>query len=240
MPRARRGVLWWMGWLVPVITAHRLCSPTRADRVRDRAIDRAQIWRGALGLALTVAAWLALGLVPASEIPRRFWQSFAYTAGAMLIIFNVCGIAVALAPKGRKWAATKMWRGPLLAYVLTCASWMVFIQTRLSDWPPRSPVTAVCGLWLGLFGMYGMLLLILNGGRSADVNDCLPVLLPTAFMLCLTLPTMGDPMYDQVSTPVHLLLGLTGPVTLVLLAYWQLRRLRVLHGVRLSDLSQGP
>ncbi|MFF8093511.1 hypothetical protein [Streptomyces sp. NPDC016675] len=31
--------------------------------------------------------------------------------------------------------------------------------------------------------------------------------------------------------------GLTGPVTLVLLADWQLRCPRVLHGVLLSDLS---
>ncbi|MEV0528695.1 hypothetical protein AB0I66_35280 [Streptomyces sp. NPDC050439] len=174
------------------------------------------------------------------EIPGRFWESFAYTVGAMLLIFNLCGMTIALAPKGRKWAAAKLWRGPLLAYVLTCTSWMVVMQTRLSDWPPASPLSAACGLWLGLFGLYGMVLLVLNGGRSADVHDCLPVLLPTAFMLCLTLPTLGDPMYDQVSMPVRLILGLTGPVTLVLLAYWQLRRLRIRHGVRLADLSQRP
>ncbi|MGI5396334.1 hypothetical protein [Streptomyces sp. CA-251251] len=200
-------------------------------------MNRALIFRGALGLALTVAAWLVLGLVPAREIPGRFWESFAYTGGAMLLVFNLCGMAVALAPKGRKWAATKLWRGPLTAYVLTCASWMVVVQTSLSDWPPESPVAAVGGLWLGSFGVYGMFLLVLNGGRTADVNDCLPVLLPTLYMLCLTLPTLGDPMYDQVSMPVRLVLGLTGPVTLVLLAHWQLRRLRVLHGVRVSDLS---
>ncbi|MFG3134808.1 hypothetical protein ACGFZA_01160 [Streptomyces sp. NPDC048211] len=223
-----------------MVTAHRLCSPTHPERVRDRVLGRAQIWRGALGLALTVAAWLAIGLVPMNEIPGRVWQSFTYTAGSMLMVFNLCGIAVAWAPKGRKWAAAKMWRGPLLAYVLTCASWMVFFRTSLSDWPPNSPLSAVGGLWTGSFGLYGLLLLVLNGGRTADVNDSLPVLLPTFFMLCLTLPTLGDPMYDKVPMAVRLILGLTGPVTLVFLAYWQLRRLRVRHGVRFSDLSHGP
>ncbi|MET9730352.1 hypothetical protein ABZZ79_06715 [Streptomyces sp. NPDC006458] len=43
-------------------------------------------------------------------------------------------------------------------------------------------------------------------------------------------------MYDKVSMPVRLVLGLTGPLTLLLLARWQLRRLRVVHGVRLSDM----
>lgn len=36
--------------------------------------------------------------------------------------------------------------------------------------------------------------------------------------------------------PVRLLLAWTGPVTVILLARWELRRLRVLHGVRLSDM----
>ncbi|MEU7473066.1 hypothetical protein AB0A94_31890 [Streptomyces sp. NPDC044984] len=132
---------------------------------------------------MTVVVWLVLGLVSVREIPGRFWESFAHTAGAMLMIFNLCGTAVAMAPRGRKWAAPKSWRGPLLAHVLACTSSIVFVQTSLSDWPPNSPVSAVCGQWLGLSGLYGILLLVLDGARTADVNDCPPVLLPTVFML---------------------------------------------------------
>lgn len=201
-------------------------------------MDRAQLWRGALGLAMTVAAWLVLGLVPAREIPGRFWESFGWAVGSLLLIFNIYGVAVAMTPKGRKWAATKLWRGPFLAFVLTYTSWVVAGATGLFDWPPDrdSPVSTACGLWLAGFSLYGLALLVLNGGRTADVNDCLPVLLPTVLMFCLSLPTLGDPMYDKVSMPLRLALGLTGPVTLVLLARWQLRRLRLRHGVRLSDM----
>ncbi|MFJ5778842.1 hypothetical protein [Streptomyces sp. NPDC093094] len=236
VPAARRGVLWWLGWLVPVIAAHRLCSPTRPDRVVDPAMGRLQFWRAALGLALTVAAWLTLGLVPLREIPGRFGESLAYGFSAIQMIFYVAWVAVSMTPKGRKWAATLRWRGPFLAFVLTVTAWIVFMQTDLSDWPPHSPGSAVCGLWLALFGGYGGILLLLNGGRTADINDGLPALLPIFSMVALTLPTLGDPMYDKVSMPVRLMLGLTGPLTLVLLARWQLRRLRRLHGVRLSDM----
>jgi hypothetical protein len=90
-------------------------------------------------------------------------------------------------------------------------------------------------MWALAFSAYGGLLLILNGGRVADINDVLPALVPFFTVLAVVLPSMGDPMYDKVSMPMRLVLGLTGPVTLVLLARWELRRLRTRHGVRLSD-----
>ncbi|WP_330290130.1 hypothetical protein [Streptomyces sp. NBC_00576] len=80
------------------------------------------------------------------------------------------------------------------------------------------------------------MLLVLNGGRAADINDALPAVVPFFTVLAIVLPSLGDPMYDKVSMPMRLLLGLTGPVSLVLLARWELRRLRTLHGVRLSDM----
>ncbi len=61
-----------------------------------------------------------------------------------------------------------------------------------------------------------MLLLVLDGARAAGADECPPELLPTVFMLFLTLPTPGVP---------------------VLPCRRQLRRLRVLHGVRLSDIG---
>jgi hypothetical protein len=221
---------------VPVIAAHRLCTPTRQDRVEDPVVERIQFWRAALGLVLTVGAWLALGLVPLREIPGQFRWSLACGFSFVQMIFYVAWFAVARAPRGRKRAAAARWRGPLLAFVLTFTAWVVFMQTGLSDWPPSSPGSAVCGLWLCLFGGYGGLLLILNGGRTADINEGLPAVLPVFSILAFALPSLGDPMYDKVPMPVRLVLGLTGPVTLLLLARWQLRRLRVLHGIRLSDM----
>ncbi|KUN29735.1 hypothetical protein AQJ23_03010 [Streptomyces antibioticus] len=236
VPRAQRSVLWWLGWLVPVIAAHRLCTPTREDRVVDPVVERIQFWRAALGLVLTISAWLAFGLVPLRDIPRQFQQNFAWGFSSLQLIFYAAWIAIAMTPRGRRRAAAARWRGPVLAFLLTFTAFIIFMQTSLSRWPPDSPASAVSGLWLCLFGGYGGFLLILNGGRTADINDGLPTVLPVFSILCITLPSLADPMYDKVPVLVRLLLGLTGPVTLLLLTRWQLRRLHTLHGVRLSDM----
>ncbi|MCX5206346.1 hypothetical protein OG897_33685 [Streptomyces sp. NBC_00237] len=235
VPRARRGALWWLGWLVPVIAAHRLCSPTREGRVEDPVIKKAHLWRLALGLGLTVGAWLAFGLVPLREMPGRFFESFGWGLSAVQMNVYVAGVAVAMTPAGRKGAAAARWRGPFLAFAVTLT---VFIlqPIDLSHWPPSWSWTTVFGGWMLLFGGYGGLLLVLNGGRTADVNDALPAVVPFFTVLAVVLPSIGDPMYDQVSMPTRLVLGLTGPLTLVLLTGWELRRLRTLHGVRLSDM----
>ncbi|MBM4823459.1 MULTISPECIES: hypothetical protein [Streptomyces] len=232
----QRGAVWWLGWLVPMVAAHRLCTPTRRDRVVDPVMDRVLFWRTALGLLLTVGAWLAFGLIPPREIPGQFEQSFAYGFSAVQLVFYVAWFMVAMTPRGYRRAAAARWRGPVLAFVLTFTAFVVFRQTGLSAWPPHSPWSAACGLWLSMFGGYGGFLLIVNGARTADINDGLPAVLPVFSVLAFALPSLGDPMYDKVSMPVRLLLGLTGPVTLALLTRWQLRRLRTLHGVRLSDM----
>ncbi|MFE9773983.1 hypothetical protein ACFYOV_20380 [Streptomyces sp. NPDC005931] len=218
-----------------MIAAHRLCTPTREDRIVDPLVERVRWWRTALGLTLTVAAWLALGLVPLRELPGQFWQGFAYGLGAVQLIVLAAWFVIAMAPPGRRWAAALRWRAPLLAFVLTFVAFGVFLQTTVRDWPPDSPGSAVLGVWLGLFGGYGGLLLILHGGRTADVNDGLPTVLSVVAVITFSLPSLGDPMYDKVPMPVRLLVGLTGPLTVMVLARWELRRLHTLHGVRLSD-----
>ncbi|MFI6009186.1 hypothetical protein ACIBAG_10180 [Streptomyces sp. NPDC051243] len=232
----RRGPRWWLGWLVPVIAAHRLCGPTRPDRIVDPLVDRVRFWRSALGLVLTVASWLALGLVPAREIPGEFLESFVYGLAALQFLFFVAWVAIAMVPKGRRWRAAVRWRGPLLAIVLTLTAMAVLNRSGLSGWPPTSPAAAAVGLWLLLFGGYGSFLLISGGARTADVNDALPTLVSLLPILPFTLPQLGDPAYDRFPMAVRLLVHLTGPITLLLLARWELRRLRVLHGVRMSDM----
>ncbi len=235
VPRARRGILWWLGWLIPVIAAHRVCSPTREGRVVDRVIDGVRIGRMVLGLLLTVGAWWYFELVPVREMPAQFYRSFAYGFTAVLFNVYVAWGIIAMTPRGRKWAAVALWRGPFLAFFLTAAS-IVLKPADLTRWPYwSSPWAVAYGMWALAFSAYGGLLLILNGGRVADINDALPALVPFFTVLAVVLPSMGDPMYDKVSMPMRLVLGLTGPVTLVLLARWELRRLRTRHGVRLSD-----
>ncbi|CAM5228106.1 hypothetical protein SSPIM334S_04437 [Streptomyces spiroverticillatus] len=239
VPRARRGPVWWLGWLVPVIAAYRLCTPTREGRIEDPVVKKAHLWRLVLGLVLTVGAWLGLGLVPLREIPDRFFESFGWGLSAVQMNFYVAWFVIAMTPRGRKRAAAARWRGPLLAFVLTMAAF-ILTPLDLSQWPPTWSWATVLGGWLVLFSGFGGLLLVLNGGRTADINDALPAVVPFFTVLAVVLPSIGDPMYDQVSTPTRLVLGLTGPVTLVLLTRWELRRLRTIHGVRLSDMWRRP
>ncbi|MFI5801356.1 hypothetical protein [Streptomyces sp. NPDC051561] len=205
----------------------------------DPVIRRARLWRLVLGLALTVGGWLGLGLMPLHEIPDQFIHSFGYGLSAVQMNFYIAWCVIALTPRGGKRAAAAKWRGPLLAFVVTMTA-SVFSPLSLSHGLPPLSWSTVPGWWLLAFSVFGGLLLILNGGRTADINDALPAVVPFFTVLAVVLPSIGDPMYDQVSMPVRLLLGLTGPVTLLMLTGWELRRLRTLHGVRLSDMWRRP
>ncbi|NEC89285.1 hypothetical protein [Streptomyces sp. SID12501] len=236
VPQAGRGVLWWLGWLVPVIAAHRVCTPTRPGRVIDPLIERVRFWRTLLALTLTVCVWLTLHLVPPREIPGQLYENFFLGLVILELLFLLALAAVSMAPKGRRRAAASRWRGSFLAFVLVEAA-LVLFQTTGAQWPPASPLRAACALWLLLFGGSGGLLLLSNGCRTADVNETLPTLVPLLPLLPMTLPLAAvDPAYDRVPLAVRLLAQLTGPVSLVLLARWELRRLRTLHDVRVSHI----
>ncbi|MFJ9250855.1 hypothetical protein [Streptomyces sp. NPDC101776] len=227
---------WWLGWLIPVIAAHRLCTPTRPGRVVDPLIERVRFWRTVLAITLTVCVWLALRLVPLREIPGQLYESFSLGLLILELLFLLALAAVSMAPRGRRRAATSRWRGAFLAFVLVEAAVVLFRNTG-SHWPPTSPLSAACALWLLLFCGSGGLLLLSNGCRTADVNDALPTLVSLVPILPMTLPlAFVDPTYDRVPLAVRLLVQLTGPVSLMLLARWELRRLRTLHDVRVSHI----
>ncbi|MGH1554025.1 hypothetical protein ACRAWF_24965 [Streptomyces sp. L7] len=110
---------------------------------------------------------------------------------------------------------------------------MLFRNTRLPLATDLTPERRLCTGGSLLFGGSGGLLLLSNGCRTADVNDALPTLVPLLPILPLA---FVDPTYDRVPLAVRLLVQLTGPVNLMLLARWELRRLRTLHHVRVSDM----
>lgn len=177
--------------------------------------------------------------MPARDIPGEFRESFVYGLAALQFLVFVAWVAIAMVPKGHRWRAAVRWRGPFLALVITLTALAVgsaLARFSLSSWPPASPAAAAGAVWLVLFGGYGGFLLISSGARTADVNDALPTLVSLLPILPFTLPQVGDPACDRFPMAVRLLVHLSGPVTLVLLARWELRRLRTLHGVRVSDL----
>ncbi|NWF25364.1 hypothetical protein HW130_03640 [Streptomyces sp. PKU-EA00015] len=240
VPRERRGARWWLGWLLPVIAAHRLCSPTRPDRIVDPLVARVRLWRTGVGFAATVGAWLGLGLVAPRDIPAQLHENFRVSLSATAFILQVLWLVIAMVPSGHRWPVAVRARGSLVAFLATWTATATLMQTSLSQWPPASPAAAAGALWLALFSVSTGLMIITNGVRTADLNDALPAVVSVVPILPVSIPLLADAMYDRVSLPLRLLIGLIGPVTLIALARWELRRLRRLYGIRLSDLWRRP
>jgi hypothetical protein len=248
-PPARRNVL---RALTPLGAARLLFTPSRPDRVEDRAVRRLQLLRAGAGLAAVV--WLAVSyrLVSSTgellkERGEQVWLSLN-VAGATLPL--MVGVFIALAqPPNRRLYLRRSLR-PFASLVALFGSALVLSlglsgRPQLRHWLLHEvrggSVLAIIGVvWLLSFVVVGIVLCTLHVFRAADVHELLPPLLATVLVWEMALVDLFTG--DQAGVPLRLrvVFALGAPITVSAIAVYEIRRLRTHHGITLrTALARG-
>ncbi|GHH95679.1 hypothetical protein [Streptomyces capillispiralis] len=230
----------------PIAVGRAVFTPSRPDRVRDPAVQRVQTLRAVLGLAAVVWMLLSYGLAADADavIDDRFGQIRTnLIALAVTLPVAVAGFVTAARPPHRGVLLRRFGKpaGALLA--LTTALAVPRLITGLgyvdedTDWtasPWRVLLLFALGaflLWLGPFGLYGIVQALVHVFRTADIHETIPPLLATLLVWELAVIDLLNGSYESMPLGVRLVLTFGAPLSVTAVALWELRRLRSRHGV---------
>jgi hypothetical protein len=88
-------------------------------------------------------------------------------------------------------------------------------------------------LWLGPFGLYGVVQSLVHVFRTADLHETVPPLLATLLVWEVAIFELFRGTYDSVPLGVRMAFTLGAPLSVTVVAMWELRRLRTRHGITL-------
>ncbi|WP_147312231.1 hypothetical protein [Thermomonospora umbrina] len=208
-----------------------------------RKLQVARAWTGIL-----VVVWVALTyqlLTPEDVASERFNQIWLNILG-MCCVFPVviAGFVFAARPPNRREYLRRL-RYPLLALGAQFGAAFTFVLGAapefqwLRDLPgPAKPAVAFAAawfvlLWMAPFCLYGMFLSLTHVFRTADVHELVPPLLTTVLAWVMALIDLATGAYKGVPTGVVALLLLGAPLSVTAVASFEVRRLRVRHGITL-------
>ncbi|MFJ9378946.1 hypothetical protein [Streptomyces sp. NPDC101455] len=238
----------FLGLLVsPFVTANRIFRPARPDIIADAAIERAQLTRTTIGMAAT--GWLLYAY------PLRMTTQGLLKDKAVDILVST-GVIVAIGPivllafviAARPSARRVYWRrlrGPLTVFGALFGSALVlwFLVVRggavqvtqlLGGFQIVGLLVSLAGVLFAVpFAIAAAVLCVHHCLRMADVSEVLPPVSSMVLVWVLfILQAWNNP---PVAAPpsVRLLFLLGPPVSVTLLSAWELRRLRVRHGLTL-------
>lgn len=236
------------GLFNPIAVARAVFTPSRPDRVHDPAVKRAQVLRTVLGLV--AVTWMLLSYDLAADadavVDDRFGQ-IRTTLIVLAVTFPVAVAAFVLAarPPHRRLFLRRAGKpiGALLA--LTVALAVPRLITGLgyvdeeTDWTASTGRVALLFalgaflLWLAPFVLYGIAQSLVHVFRTADLHETLPPLLAMLLVWEVALFDLFRDAYDGVPLGVRMAFLLGGPLSVTVVAMWELRRLRVRHGITL-------
>ncbi|MFH8890282.1 hypothetical protein [Streptomyces sp. NPDC017949] len=211
-------------------------------------MKRAQVLRTVLGLV--AVTWMLLSYDPAADadavVDDRFGQ-IRTTLIVLAVTFPVAVAAFVLAarPPHRRLFLRRAGKpiGALLA--LTVALAVPRLITGLgyvdeeTDWTASTGRVALLFalgaflLWLAPFVLYGIAQSLVHVFRTADLHETLPPLLAMLLVWEVALFDLFRDAYDGVPLGVRMAFLLGGPLSVTVVAMWELRRLRVRHGITL-------
>ncbi|MET9829574.1 hypothetical protein ABZ078_09720 [Streptomyces sp. NPDC006385] len=115
-----------------------------------------------------------------------------------------------------------------------------FVDGRFATDPVMSVVTytgiALTFVWVLPFVIWGIGLALVHVFRTADIHETMPPLLAMTVVWEMALIDLFTGAYAGVPAPVRIVFVLGAPVSVTAVGLWELRRLRVRHGLRVQGL----
>ncbi|WP_107089527.1 hypothetical protein [Streptomyces sp. WM6368] len=232
----------------PIAVGRAVFTPSRPDRVHDPMVKRVQILRTAVGLVAITWMLLTYGLAADADavVDDRFGQiRTALIVLAVTFPVAVAAFIAAARPPHRRLFLRRAAKpaGALLALVVTLA--VPRLITGLGYVDEHTDWTASAGrvvllfalgaflLWLAPFALYGIGQSLVHVFRTADLHETVPPLLAMLLVWELALSDLFRGAYDSVPLGARLAFLLGAPLSVTVVAMWELRRLRTRHGITL-------
>ncbi|NUR40839.1 MAG: hypothetical protein HOV73_12220 [Streptomyces sp.] len=263
LPR-RRSRLWFLS--LPYLTAAVIRSAHRVatrlfvqagdDRIQDRTVDRVQVARTVLGAAATVVLFLVYGA------DKGGWEDAAAGSAAQALVAPVLLIVggplvilgfIYYAPPHLRPHLRSRLRVPLKAvgwYVTTVVvlggtlfGISLLAKTDLHGW--QGFVVGLAGLAALAWGLPFFVLASLYSARSAfntgHVHPMLPPVVTMVFVWVFAIFNLIDSGMPAQGPPgVQLCSLLGGPVSVTVVALWEMRRMRTRYGVTVRGTVPAP
>ncbi|MFK4599283.1 hypothetical protein RKD30_005950 [Streptomyces pristinaespiralis] len=232
----------------PIAVGRAVFTPSRPDRVHDPVVKKVQVLRTIIGLV--AVTWMLVSYGLASDADAVMDDRFGQIRTTLIVLAVTFPVAVAVfiaaaRPPNRRVFLRRLGKpaGALLALVVTLA--VPRLITGLGYVTEDTNWTASAGrvvllfalgaflLWLGPFGLYGIAQSLVHVFRTADLHETVPPLLATLLVWEVALFDLFRGAYDSVPFWVRMTFTLGAPLSVTLVAMWELRRLRTRHGITL-------
>ncbi|MFF6806978.1 hypothetical protein [Streptomyces sp. NPDC012616] len=231
----------------PIAVGRTVFRPSRPGRVDDPVVARMQRIRTAVGLAAVVWVMVSYRLVAsvgdfADDRVDQTWNNVLVLA--VTFPLAVGALIGAARPPARRELLRRAAKplGSVVAITGAVALFPAAVLTGLLDGrfatgPATTVITAVVALfmvvWVLPFVVYGVGMSLAHVFRTADIHETVPPLLALVLVWEMALIDVFTGAYEGVPVPVRILLLLGAPLSVTAVALWELRRLRVGHGLTL-------
>ncbi|MFE2932846.1 hypothetical protein [Streptomyces sp. NPDC059278] len=240
--------------LNPIAAGRRVCKPSRPDRVDDPTVQRIQVLRMVVGLAVMV--WILVSYRITSDAKSLAYQRFdqiltSATLLAATLPVAVGAFVIASRPHHRRLYLRRALKplGALLALAGTILYFVLITSGALTGGPfgqmPEKPTTAdyahlmyelfliLVMLWGFVFVVYGAGLALVHVFRTADIHEVMPPVIAIVLVWELAVSDLFSHAYDGVPVLVRGAAVFGGPLSVTAVSLWELRRLRTRHGLTL-------
>ncbi|MFI0356200.1 hypothetical protein [Actinomadura sp. 9N407] len=231
--------------LNPFLAARAVFRPSRPDLIVDSRVRSLQVARAWAGIVVTLAvAVLYKAAAPQELAMDRFndaWINVLILTCALPLV--VGAFVVAARPPNRGVFARRI-RHPLIAVGAMFASMFMFVLAAVPELSglreALGPVVLIPGgmvlfLWVLPFAVYGIVLSLTHVFRTADIHEVVPPLVSVSASWVMALVNVFTDAYKGVPGVVAMALLLGAPLTVSVLAYYELRRMRRLHGITVRN-----
>ncbi|TDD71516.1 hypothetical protein E1298_35640 [Actinomadura rubrisoli] len=192
---------------------------------------------------------LAVAVVYRAAAPKEMASERFNDAWINVLILTcalplVVGAFILAARPPNRGAFARRVRYPLIAVGAMFGSMFTFVLAAAPEFSGLReaagpmvliPAGVVLFVWMLPFAIYGIVLSLTNVFRTADIHEVVPPLVSVSASWVIVAVNLFTDPYKGVPGTLAVALLLGPPVTVSALAYYELRRLRLLHGITLRN-----
>ncbi|MEU8772327.1 hypothetical protein [Streptomyces sp. NPDC048606] len=219
--------------MMPFVLAARIHRPIRPDRLRDPAIESAQIARTAIGVLATL--WLVFAYPlreSAGAVVEGKIVELVVSAGMLLVLGPIALTAFVMGarPPGPAFYRPRL-SGPMTSLGALFATALLLWLNLMFGSVLLGPLAGLVVLVLLPFALASAVLCVHHTFRAADVHEVLPPLISPVLVWSMCVVQLFDAPPVAAPAWVRVLFLVGPPVSVTALSAWELRRLRVRHGI---------
>ncbi|GAA3954603.1 hypothetical protein GCM10023085_41340 [Actinomadura viridis] len=231
--------------LNPFLAARAMFRPSRADLIVDARVRRLQFLRAWAGIVVLLAVAAAYKAAAPKELAsERFDDAWTSVLVLTCVLPLVVGGFIAAARPPNRGAFLRRVRYPLMAVGAMFASMFTFALAAAPEFAglrdALGPVVLIIAgfflfLWVLPFALYGIFLSLTHVFRTADVHEVVPPLVSVSVSWVMAVVNLITDAYEGIPGALSMALLLGPPLTVSLLAYYELGRLRRLYSITVRN-----